>query len=1298
MTKVRAYLAYGTKKIWTLLALLLVVSAVAISLLRFSLPYLDRNKHLVEDYIAQNYSAELDIGSISASWINIGPSLVLNDVVLDDSSNNALQLSVDRVYVEVDFWQSITTLSLQSTRFELDGLALDINTQHAMVGGDQTNVVTMVTDLFLERLERFSLTNSRLTVTTKHNSQTYSLKSVHWQNRESQHQAIGEMRVAQLTNNATTFVLDLKGDSESLSGQFYAKGDDLDLSPWFNEFTSEEQTLLNSQGNFKVWAQIEQSKVVSLQAEILPSEFEWQSVDEALVTKIQNGSIVAEPFARGWIFNINDLVLSANDQSVTTNFTGYVDQSGDMNMSLIGDVALSPLLALFPLVIDSEQSDMLSRLNPRGFVTELAIQSNNGGVSAKAKLQDLKWLASGNLPGLSNLEADFVWYKNQGRLALSAENAVLATQGLLDDALELQQFAADFYIYNQKHARNLDKPSWFVHSDDIQFISDKVSFTQQFNLNVSEQHLLLATQIQSLPIAQVPDLFPSYYMGENTKRYLTRALRDQVADDVAMVESANLIWQGPLNAFPFKDNQGIFQAAVDISNARFVFSNEWPTLTNLDVSLLFENDTLTMRSENSQLQGISLTDLVATIPSLSAGEILSISASGAGSGEDVAALMQASQMSSSLGALLSNDIQVSGPLQTELALSIPLSSEQVKASGVVSLDKNHIRIPVLDLEFQKATGQIAFVNDEVSFEGVAAELLGQTIELSLNGSDTQEGYSASIDLNGDINLDKLLSRYSLALDSYIDGSAKADANIELLIKQTGFEYTAVLTSPLTDTVSRLPTPFTIDDQITQMLLMNLSGNKTASIIDVSLGKQIAFRGVLPHAEGQFSRAHLAISDEPVINMGIGFSVSADLDEVDVKHWYQTLNSLGSEAAEHDRRLLGKPERIFVNADKMQLDGNVLDNVRFVGKQKYDSWELDFSAKQLQAQMYIPNDYLERGIEINADFFRLETFSSVESAQKGWQPKQIPPFRLRCAQCQLGKFDLGKVSIDAVKNPLGLAFERIELQNTNGRLTANGLWHFDEKFNNTAIRGELVSNDFGQLLKQSGFDSGIKDSQANFDFALNWSDSPWAVSAEKLQGEVDWSLTDGYLTEVSDKGSRIFTLFSLNSLVRKLSLDFRDVFAQGFFYDDIQGSIQIADGKAHTEDTVVDGGAGEITINGYTDLANNKLNYQVSFTPNVTGNLPILMYFMVNPPTALAALALDQVLTSAKVISNVNYSVTGTLDSPIVNELGRDSKDVELPARVQPDEAPVSPGSDTGFIPPIPVTIDTVSSPELPKDG
>jgi hypothetical protein len=45
---------------------------------------------------------------------------------------------------------------------------------------------------------------------------------------------------------------------------------------------------------------------------------------------------------------------------------------------------------------------------------------------------------------------------------------------------------------------------------------------------------------------------------------------------------------------------------------------------------------------------------------------------------------------------------------------------------------------------------------------------------------------------------------------------------------------------------------------------------------------------------------------------------------------------------------------------------------------------------------------------------------------------------------------------------------------------------------------------------------------------------------------------------------------------------------------------------------------------------------------------------------------NEVLTSAKVFSNVEYSVSGTFATPVITELGRKSAEIQLPARLQPN--------------------------------
>ncbi|WP_445767123.1 YhdP family protein, partial [Rheinheimera sp.] len=213
---------------------------------------------------------------------------------------------------------------------------------------------------------------------------------------------------------------------------------------------------------------------------------------------------------------------------------------------------------------------------------------------------------------------------------------------------------------------------------------------------------------------------------------------------------------------------------------------------------------------------------------------------------------------------------------------------------------------------------------------------------------------------------------------------------------------------------------------------------------------------------------------------------------------------------------------------------------------------------------------------------------------------------------------------------------------------------------------------GSLLQEFQITSAISGSSADTEFTLGWQGAPNQFALEQLTGQVAYRLGEGSLTEVSDQGARLFSIFSLDSLLRKLRLDFRDVFAKGFFYNGMSGNLAIAEGVVHTSNAAIDGVPGNLQIQGYADLVSRDMDYQMAFSPKVTSSLPIIIAWMVNPATGLAALALDEVFQSAEVISKINFTVTGSFDKPLVTEVNRHSKQVPVPVRVAQPEAIIEP--------------------------
>ncbi|MEM0912568.1 MAG: AsmA-like C-terminal region-containing protein, partial [Pseudomonadota bacterium] len=585
----------------------------------------------------------------------------------------------------------------------------------------------------------------------------------------------------------------------------------------------------------------------------------------------------------------------------------------------------------------------------------------------------------------------------------------------------------------------------------------------------------------------------------------------------------------------------------------------------------------------------------------------------------------------------------------------------------------------------EANGVLTFVNERLDIEAMDAAFLDQPIQVDLSARQNQT-YELDFDVSGSWDIEQSLERFQIDLEDKLSGTFEYQLGVDISVDKQDYTYAALLSSDLLTTNSSLPFPLNKSEGQIKVVEVEAKGDKIASMISVSIDDDVHFDGTLPHKEKQFNRAHLSLgqTDMQPTSMGVGFSISANLDQLVFDDWFTALKGISAAGTgDSQNRILGVPERIFLNIERFNIGGYNLTDVNSITRHNEDNWTIDFNSDQARFSALIDEQLYAQGISVDADYIKLTSNdiagATVEKSPLDLDPKKLPPLDFNCSDCTFKQYKLGKIELETTPNSDGLTVEQLLVEGNSANLIAKGQWYKGAEDHYTYFAGDFNSGDVGLFLQSLNVDAGIRDSGANVGFALTWDDSPFDFKGENLNGELKWNLSDGYLSEVSDKGSRIFTLLSLDSLVRKLSLDFRDVFAKGFFYDEMGGTISITQGKADTRDTLIDGAAGEIEIYGYTDLATKALNYNVSFTPNVTGNLPVLVYFFtVSPPSALAALALDQVLTSAKVISNVNYSVTGTIDEPILIETGRQSTEVELPARVPENDV-----SSTPFVAPIP---------------
>jgi uncharacterized protein YhdP len=122
---------------------------------------------------------------------------------------------------------------------------------------------------------------------------------------------------------------------------------------------------------------------------------------------------------------------------------------------------------------------------------------------------------------------------------------------------------------------------------------------------------------------------------------------------------------------------------------------------------------------------------------------------------------------------------------------------------------------------------------------------------------------------------------------------------------------------------------------------------------------------------------------------------------------------------------------------------------------------------------------------------------------------------------------------------------------------------------------------------------------------------------------------------------------LQALPRRVTLDFRDIFSQGFRFDDIRASAAIQRGVAHTDNFRMTGTSARVDMKGDLDLAHETQALQVRVIPSLSESVA-LGAAIVNPAVGLATLFAQKALKDPiNQMVSVEYVVTGTWADPVV---------------------------------------------------
>ncbi|KKO44949.1 hypothetical protein WG68_12435 [Arsukibacterium ikkense] len=1266
---------YCFHKIWLLLAIGLVLLATLVSLLRLALPYADSYKHHLEHLIASQLGTQVQIAEISAGWQKLGPAMVLNQVQIGHPGQE-VYLSIAQTRVRFDFWQSLRHWQLRAEHFELTGLRYAINSSSLLSGpaaeqGGSIPALDGLEQLFFRQLNHFTLLNSELVLSASDSDDlVIAVQKLDWRNDGERHQGIGELAVANVTANTFSFIIDLYGPTlDQAFGQIFLESRELDVLPWFRQWLPETGRLAEADINFQAWGRVDKGELQRFQIELAQNSLRWQRQGEARQLKLGPGQLLWVPEQQGWALYSSGLALSDG----LTQWPDFQLQLHKDNAGWRGQLrqfTLDGMLPLSQLLSDEiPQLASLSRSGLQGELSQMQWQFNSREQwQLQGQLQQISSQSGAALPALSALQGQFWASATAAGLTLTGGPGELHWESMFSAPVAYQQLQLELL------ARQSRDGIWQVQLPQLQLQATDFNLSAIMQWRVqAEPELSLFAELTGASAANVSHYLPLRYLPQRVRDYLSDAVID------GEVTQARVLWQGPPGQFPFAGSEGIFQVAAEVNDASFRFDPAWPAVQQLHSQLWFENASMQIDTSSANIGGIALNGKVAAgIVDLFDAQYLNIQINSALELSQANQLISASPLAENLGKVL-QQLAPAGAAQAQIGLQIGLRQPTVQAHGELTLNNVSLDLTAPELAIRQLSGQLKFKDDQISGRGLNFNWRDLAATAYISGTLQDGNYLFNLNASGDNASRQAMQALWPAAAELIDGNLDWQLALALQLLPDDVAYQATLDADLTATALLLPAPYTKTAAQSGKLQLRANGDSQQSLLALNYSDQLYFTAELEHGSVHIARANLSLGAANAGLHGAQFTIDIDLPYVTLLPWQQLLSEQLLSHQNDDNGLMPALSRVRGQIAKLELvAGSALNNTVFELEPAADSWQLRLHGTEIASRWVFSRQWQQQGLTADIDYLHLpyHTPPATEppAALTALLPElqsgllSMPPLTLTCNDCSIGNYRFGKVELQAKGQGDHWQLSQLRSRYKRNELDVQGDWQPDQQLGITRLQGRFKSPNLGALLHEFQLTAGISGSRADINFSLDWPAAPTQFDLALLNGQVDFSLGEGAFTEVSDQGARLFSIFSLDSLVRKLRLDFRDVFSKGFFYNRMSGALAIQRGVVQTSNTSIDGVPGNLAIQGYADLVSQQLDYQMSFSPKVTSSLPVIIAWMVNPVTGLAALALDEVFQSAEVISRINFTVTGSFEQPLVTEVNRHSTQVPVPVRIAQPEA------------------------------
>ena len=917
------------------------------------------------------------------------------------------------------------------------------------------------------------------------------------------------------------------------------------------------------------------------------------------------------------------------------------------------------------------------------------LPNTNLAFSIKADLNNFRFLGPRNvLPSVTNLTGRLETNEKQGSLLLNSPNLELDISGFLVDP-KLKLDTAKGSIRWQKL-----KNQWQINGSDLAFsnadVSASLTASYLFGDPKITDSLTLNMQFDRATLTQAHRYLPAE-MDRDARTYLSKAFT------AGEIQNGSLLIKGDPDQIPYSEkNPGQFALNLPIKNASFspvptlpTALGIWPAFTNINGAVTMKGAALQVQVEKASYKQVTLKSIQAKIRDINAANS-DLKVQGLASG-DLGELLDYIKPTPILlkRPAIAQLLAVRGPADLSVNLVIPLSG-----SKDPDLD---IRLTLLGNQIQwsdfpplvNAKGSLRIRDDFPIPETLRADFLGGELKAT---SQPSKGAEKLFTIAGGINTNELKKHLINSSDSNL---------IPLINAMTGrinYEGPVRLENSNIESNLRLnlnafglgaPEPLKkeINSQLTGRLNLKSNADPKSGGTAITWSGQIGDRIFTEGSSGSGNPARQAYSiGTPAILPQSGIAFALNTNEFDLDAWQSFLKPPSpfsaanqKESGPHSQQIANSKAPIQVNAQikKLTLFNRIWPDLQLSAIQNDVQLQLQMASPLVSGQMqWQPKKNTDIAGQLSGKLTALripdtiDSANSVDPAVKIQDPLQMavrdfPNIDIAIDDFNYSDKPLGKVSLKASRSPTALVINKLQIANPQDATVISGIWQDGGQANGgrSEIDVRMAIVDLGPIAARWGNPKSIEGGEGSITGKLGWNGSLFQPQLTTLSGKVNVTLEKGRLLKVDTTAAKLFSVLSLQSLLRFATLDLQGslgtVVTQGTAFKTITGDFAVKNGIAQTDNFLMQLDQARVAMTGLINVPKEKQDLRITVFPSIDATSGALAVFAVNPIAGLGAL-IGQYLVSNRINKAMqsDYLVQGSWVDPKIIPLNQQGQPLD----------------------------------------